>query len=267
MSEQRWSRVRAMGAGSPEDPAASSSEPLSVSEEELRAELSLLGFPAVPRPRLLQFKEELEHLMRSRATSDVSTGSDPDKENIPSIPDVSSDCGRSSAWPRLSDLEAQHCGRDSVSESSFGSASGGRKPMTRKVLRRRSDGRAEVCDESTLSCEGAESEESRLPSRASFIRPPPYSLLDQYRQRSDPVGRYLDYKQSWDAVQGALERGRREARWRVGGQMRVAPPPAPHPRPLPVPNSYIVPTEKKRYGLRWAIRQDLVNGNVPRGPS
>lgn len=40
-------------------------------------------------------------------------------------------------------------------------------------------------------------------------------------------------------------------------------PPAPKPRRVFVPNSYVVPTEKKRSALRWEIRNDLANGLLP----
>lgn len=263
---------------------------MSVSEEDLRTELSLLGFPAIPRHRLLQFKEDLEQLMRSQEGSETHSGNSAqsEKENIrsSSLLQVFSDWNKMSAWPMNASSSRQEpfsqgqpdsYSRHTVSLGGNGQEKRRAPPITRKVLRRRSNGQAEVCDESTLSSEveslsGTEEsmdEEHRIPSRRSptlsadcvqsFIRVPPYSLLEQYRQHSDPVSRFHEYKQSWTAVQRVLERSRKEVRWGVRERMMSAPP-APLPRPLPAPNTYIIPTDKKRYGLRWAIRQDLVNG-------
>lgn len=39
--------------------------------------------------------------------------------------------------------------------------------------------------------------------------------------------------------------------------------PQPKPRRVFVPNTYVVPTEKKRSALRWEIRHDLANGLLP----
>ncbi|XP_063791571.1 centriolar and ciliogenesis-associated protein HYLS1 [Pseudophryne corroboree] len=259
---------------------------VSVSEEDLRNELSLLGYPSVPHKRFLQFKEDLEHLMRSQKPVDLSPassggGAEAEKENNPVT----------LSWPISSTASSQAPGQrdgpDSYSKHTVrvgGLSFGKQRPpaLTRKVLRRKSDGQVQVCDESLLSSLTETGDEDMTVSSEvtrpesvgeqsidcikSFIRLPPYSLLDQYRQRSDPVGRYHGYKQSWDALQGAQERSKKELRWEVRERMMSAPP-LPLPRPLPTPNSYVIPTDKKRYGLRWAIRQDLVNGNIPRGSS
>ncbi|XP_040297077.1 hydrolethalus syndrome protein 1 [Bufo bufo] len=256
---------------------------LTVSVEELRSELSLLGFTSVPQQRLLQFKQDLEYLMRSRAALDVSSGSsadatDPGKEGEA----TSASEGATSDWDRLRArpssassqeraFQAHRQCLDSYTKNTF-RVGALEKPrasaLTRKVLRRKSDGQVQVCDESLLSSD-TEVEDSRASSGESqavksFIRVPPHSLLEQYRQRSDPVGRYQDYKHSWEALQASLEKSRKELRWGVRERMMSAPP-LPLPRALPTPNSYVVPTEKKRYGLRWAVRQDLVHGNIPRG--
>ncbi|KAM5126179.1 centriolar and ciliogenesis-associated protein HYLS1 [Mantella aurantiaca] len=221
-----------------------------VSEEDVRAELCRLGFPEIPRQRLLQFKEDLERLMRSRPA-----------ENIPDS-SRGSDSHTWSYWP-ASDPEPLPRGQEKRRVVA----------VTRKVLRKRSDGHVEVCDESTLSSDKESllgDGDATLPTRhsvdgvRSFIRVPSYSLLEQYRHHSDPVHRYHDYKHGWTTGQRLLERHRKEVRRGVRERMMSAPTP-PLPRPIPPPNTYIIPTDKKRYGLRWAIRQDLVNGHVPRG--
>ncbi|XP_075704977.1 centriolar and ciliogenesis-associated protein HYLS1 [Rhinoderma darwinii] len=264
---------------SPSHDGSASSAPLTVSVEELRSELSLLGFTSVPQQRLLQFKQDLEYLMRSRAALEVSSGdlTDPIMESRFTSPGAGPGWDKLPAWSSSgssqSTFQAPARGEDldPYSKHTFSvGAQALEKPkapvLTRKVLRRRSDGQVQVCDESLLSAESDPSRVSSGESQAvkSFIRLPPYSLLDQYRQRSDPVGRYQEYKQSWDVLQGALEKSRKELRWGVRERMMSAPP-LPLPRALATPNPYVIPTEKKRYGLRWAIRQDLVNGQIPRG--
>ncbi|XP_073505166.1 centriolar and ciliogenesis-associated protein HYLS1 [Phyllobates terribilis] len=263
------------------------SAPLTVSEEELRSELSLLGFTSVPQPRLLQFKEDLEFLMRSRAVLEDCSGSCEDTEDLGKENGGTSVCEWAPpCWDKLpawtAPASSQECvfkapaHREDMDSYTKHTVTVGAqvlgKPrvpaLTRKVLRRRSDGQVQVCDESLLSAE-SELEDSRVScaesqAAKSFIRIPPYSLLEQYRQRSDPVGRYQEYKQSWDALQLSVEKSRKELRWGVRERMMSAPP-LPLPRALPMPNSYVIPTEKKRYGLRWAIRHALVHGKMPRG--
>ncbi|XP_073402412.1 centriolar and ciliogenesis-associated protein HYLS1 [Dendrobates tinctorius] len=255
------------------------SAPLTVSEEELRSELSLLGFTSVPQQRLLQFKEDLECLMRSRAALEDSLGPFEDPT------DVGKENGGTSVsdWDKHS-ASSQQCvinapaHRGALDPYTKHTVRAGaqvlgkpRPPaLTRKVLRRSSDGQVQVCDESMLSAE-SELHDSRVPctesqAKKSFIRIPPYSLLEQYRQRSDPVGRYQEYKQSWDALQGSVERSKKELCWGVRERMLSAPPLL-LPRALPLPNSYVIPTEKKRFRLRWAIRHALVHGKMPRGDS
>ncbi|XP_069840882.1 centriolar and ciliogenesis-associated protein HYLS1 isoform X2 [Dendropsophus ebraccatus] len=257
--------------------------PLTVSLEELRSELSLLGFTSVPQQRLLQFKQDLESLMQSPAALEVSSGSSGDRTDpreeaggaagawdpLPVWPSPSP-----SQEPSLQDTAHSDPLDSYIRHTVKVGPQGLQKPrppiVTRKVLRRKSDGQLQVCNESLLSTESEpeDSRASRGDSQAvkSFIRVPPYSLLEQYRQRSDPVGRYQEYKQSWDVLQVSLEKSKKELRWEVRERMMSAPP-LPVPRALPTPNSYVIPTEKKRYGLRWAIRQDLVHGNIPGGAS
>ncbi|KAM4608189.1 centriolar and ciliogenesis-associated protein HYLS1 [Discoglossus pictus] len=270
--------------------------PLTVSEEELRAELSLLGFDGVPRHRLLEFKQDLERLMMRGVRGPSGDRRESKEERDPPTTPLS---GAASAWDHLSawaspsssssqEWEGPRKPQDPYTKHTVTVASRGlgtrrAAPLTRKVLRKKSDGQTHVSDESSI-CSEVETDEGdtvttsaaepSLPPESwtshspdcikSFIRPPPQSLLNRYRQRSDPVGRYQQYKQSWDALQVALERGRKELRWGIREQM-MAPQPQPLPRPLPLPNPYVVPTDKKRYGLRWAIRQDMANGVMPRG--
>ncbi|XP_063287008.1 centriolar and ciliogenesis-associated protein HYLS1 [Pelobates fuscus] len=258
-----------------EESQSSSLDISDISEEELQRELSFLGYPQVPQEVILKFKEDLVRLMRKGIT-DISRSS---KETDPVSKPLKE---RSLAgWATPSSFSSlDNVGHYSKHNVNVGGRGLGilrtTQPLTRKVLRRTSNGQIQVTDESSMFSESEErdSQISEGPSAEtchqpsadytkSFIRPPSYSLLDQYRQRSDPVGRYQEYKQSWDAIQRALERSRKDLRWEIREQMICAPP-QPLPRPLPAINTYVVPTEKKRYGLRWAIRKDLVNGIMPR---
>ncbi|OCT64530.1 hydrolethalus syndrome protein 1 homolog [Xenopus laevis] len=269
---------------------------ITVSEEELRHELSLLGFSYVPRQRLLEFKKDLERLMNQGSVAASPETSRLENESLyetanttAARPMESSGWHQTSAWPTTSSSSTssnewcnQQRNQDSYTKHTV--SLGGNMPatkkapqITRKVLRRKSDGQTHVSDESFLYTETEEedtgssivdfqSESSGRSSAScvkSFIRPPPYSLLDQYRQRSDPVGRYQEYKQKWDALQVALERNRKELRWGIREQMMSAPP-QPAARSVPLPNTYVIPTDKKRYALRWAVRRDLINGVMPR---
>ncbi|KAM8962414.1 centriolar and ciliogenesis-associated protein HYLS1 [Pelodytes ibericus] len=257
--------------------------PVELSEEDLQKELSLLGYTHVPRHRILQFKEDLMSLMK-KGQEDESQASGREnraviKQSVPStFKEPESSWNHLSAWPAPSSSSSHPVpGGHIVSVGGPWLGAQKAQPLTRKVLRKKSDGQMHVSDESLVSSE-TEQEESQISAEdlsadscfrhssqctKSFIRPPPFSLLDQYRQRSDPVGRYQEYKQSWDAHQGALVQSRKDLRWGVREQMMSALPQCP-PRPLPTPNSYVVPTDKKRYGLRWSVRKDLVNGIVPR---
>ncbi|KFQ44684.1 Hydrolethalus syndrome protein 1, partial [Nestor notabilis] len=58
---------------------------------------------------------------------------------------------------------------------------------------------------------------------------------------------------------------RQELRWSIREQMLCkAELPGKPPQHLYIPNTYTVPTEKKRAALRWEVRWDLANGLIPR---
>ncbi|XP_069507713.1 centriolar and ciliogenesis-associated protein HYLS1 [Ambystoma mexicanum] len=180
------------------------------------------------------------------------------------------------------------------SSSSSSQDAGVRRPvMKRKVLRRRQDGQTQVSDESIISetdsgiwehravLQGEHGTDSdslssdSLPDRwiqrpadwdrhKSFIRPRMEPLINGYRKRTDPVAKYMQYKQSWDSMQVSVDKGRRELRWGIREQMLYKTPQViSRPPQVYVPNDYVVPTEKKRYALRWGVRYDLVNGIIP----
>ncbi|KAJ1126204.1 hypothetical protein NDU88_004612 [Pleurodeles waltl] len=202
----------------------------------------------------------------------------------------------SSNTPRLSSQRGEQL--IALSNSPEGSSSsqdipGPRPVMKRKVLRRRHDGQTLVSDESVISETDSDIWEPRAVFQGetitdsdslssdmqssrwihrptdwdrhkSFIRPRMEPLIDGYRKRTDPVAKYMHYKQSWDSMQMSVEKGRRELCWGIREQMLYKSPQViSRPAQVYVPNSYVVPTEKKRYALRWGVRYDLVNGIIP----
>ncbi|XP_068177188.1 dentin sialophosphoprotein [Antennarius striatus] len=91
----------------------------------------------------------------------------------------------------------------------------------------------------------------------SFIRP-----LIQSSRKTDPVAKYFHYKQFWEMFKPPGEADRSAVRQELKERLEYQPPP-PKPRRVLVPNSYVIPTEKKRSALRWQVRNDLANGLVP----
>ncbi|XP_029906410.1 hydrolethalus syndrome protein 1 homolog isoform X1 [Myripristis murdjan] len=100
------------------------------------------------------------------------------------------------------------------------------------------------------------------PRSKSFIRP----VVKQRLKKSDPVDRYFQYKQLWKMFKLPGETDMKAIRKEIQEQLAYQPPP-PKPRRVYVPNTYVVPTEKKRSALRWEIRNDLANGLLPGRPA
>ncbi|KAI4796535.1 hypothetical protein KUCAC02_026922 [Chaenocephalus aceratus] len=107
----------------------------------------------------------------------------------------------------------------------------------------------------------AKSDGDLRPKPKSFIRP---VMSQQTIKKTDPVAKYFHYKQLWEMFTLPGESDRRAIRMEIKEQLAYQPP-APKPRRVFVPNSYVVPTEKKRSALRWEIRNDLANGLLPHG--
>ncbi|XP_041640158.1 hydrolethalus syndrome protein 1 [Cheilinus undulatus] len=97
------------------------------------------------------------------------------------------------------------------------------------------------------------------PKPKSFIRP---VMNQQTLKKTDPVAKYFQYKQFWEMFKLPGESDRKAIRREIQEQLAYQPPP-PKPRRVYVPNTYVVPTEKKRSALRWEIRTDLANGVLP----
>ncbi|XP_056136096.1 centriolar and ciliogenesis-associated protein HYSL1 isoform X2 [Lampris incognitus] len=99
------------------------------------------------------------------------------------------------------------------------------------------------------------------PRPKSFIRPQLHRHMRNLK-KNDPVKLYFQYKQDWNMFKVPGENDKRTLRREIRQQLAYQPP-APKPRRVYVPNSYIVPTEKKRSALRWEIRNDLAKGLLP----
>ncbi|XP_073334877.1 centriolar and ciliogenesis-associated protein HYSL1 [Pagrus major] len=97
------------------------------------------------------------------------------------------------------------------------------------------------------------------PKHKSFIRP---VVNQQPRKKTDPVAKYFQYKQLWDMFKLPGEQDRRAVRLEIKERLAYQPPP-PKPRRVYLPNTYTVPTDKRRSALRWEIRNDLAHGLVP----
>ncbi|XP_075947729.1 uncharacterized protein hyls1 [Anarhichas minor] len=97
------------------------------------------------------------------------------------------------------------------------------------------------------------------PKPKSFIRP---AMSQQTLKKTDPVAKYFEYKQHWAMHKVPGEDQRRSERREIKERLAYRPPP-PKPRRVYVPNTYVVPTEKKRSALCWRIRNDLANGLLP----
>ncbi|XP_051239635.1 probable serine/threonine-protein kinase kinX isoform X1 [Dicentrarchus labrax] len=105
----------------------------------------------------------------------------------------------------------------------------------------------------------AQSDAGVRPKPKSFIRP---VMTQQTIKKTDPVAKYFQYKQLWEMFKLPGENDRRTLRLDIKERLAYQPPP-PKPRRVYVPNTYIVPTEKKRSSLRWEVRNDLANGLLP----
>ncbi|XP_014863177.1 PREDICTED: hydrolethalus syndrome protein 1 [Poecilia mexicana] len=96
------------------------------------------------------------------------------------------------------------------------------------------------------------------PKPKSFIRP---VMFQRAIKKNDPVTRYFQYKEMWDAFQVPGDNVRKALRWQIKEKLSYQP--LPKPRRVYVPNTYTVPTQKKRSELRWTIRNDLANRRLP----
>ncbi|XP_064603205.1 centriolar and ciliogenesis-associated protein HYLS1-like [Liolophura sinensis] len=175
-----------------------------------------------------------------------------------------------------------------------------RRYMRRKILRKGSDG-SKIIDESvtesevgsladieerlkevrlsyyTLNHRGertrpASAPPAQAPYRLDPDDPRPASVIlrsadhphTRNLRKCDPVARGQQFRQSWAANRVPGEKAHKRLRWNVREQMLCRDTMEyKRPQKTYVPNSYVVPTEKKRSALRWQVRMDIAQGNVP----
>ncbi|XP_021231851.1 hydrolethalus syndrome protein 1 [Numida meleagris] len=97
----------------------------------------------------------------------------------------------------------------------------------------------------------------------SFI-PPRLDVLRQNRSRSDRVAKYFEYKREWERFPVPGEHQHKDLLWGIRAKMLTQHNFPSKPQRTYVPNTYTVPTDKKRSALRWGVRWDLANGLIPK---
>uniref|UniRef100_A0A8C9G685 HYLS1 centriolar and ciliogenesis associated n=1 Tax=Pavo cristatus TaxID=9049 RepID=A0A8C9G685_PAVCR len=97
----------------------------------------------------------------------------------------------------------------------------------------------------------------------SFI-PPRLEARCQNRSKSDRVAKYFEYKRAWERFPVPGQDQRRDLRCCIRGRLLAQHSHPSRPQHTYIPNTYTVPTDKKRAALRWEVRCDLANGLIPR---
>lgn len=90
----------------------------------------------------------------------------------------------------------------------------------------------------------------------SFIRPTTHHPHTRQIKKTDPVSRYHQFKNEWQAKKAPGEKSHKNLRWNVRGKLLQCDV-FEKPQRNYVPNKYVVPTEKKRQALRWEVRSNL----------
>ncbi|XP_078458638.1 centriolar and ciliogenesis-associated protein HYLS1 isoform X1 [Lampetra planeri] len=221
--------------GDPQIPATNHSSPEEPSFVDSRRPVSATEFrkPAIKRKVLRRHNGEVQVFDESTATeSDAETTSEFEFRQ-----------------PPIS-LES-----DSASQSEESERAGGargrrefqtRPPPSRWTWRSASEDRASVQDHPP-----------------SFIRPQMNHPHTRNLKKTDPVAKYLQYKQEWENFKPPGECNRKNLRWNIREHMLYKEEPLPRPQRVFAPNTYVVPTEKKRSALRWEVRHDMARGNAP----
>lgn len=311
-------------------------------DDEIRYELSKLGYTSVPDYRLKEFKKDLKVLIRreyskessqnnslsSHPPPDTSTSGclhDHDRSPLEESHDLLPRSTTQDSW-RISNhqsgkesrydvgadpimkkplgpaptkqiggnfsmydstTDTSHLHRDDVSDTDTE-----RRMVKRKVLRKKDDG-SKVIDESVsdigsildlderLRELGLDDDRmSRRPQSARDV--PPYRLSpDDQRpasvilraakhphtknlRKSDPVARFQQFRQSWSQQKAPGEKVHKNLRWNIREHMLAQDQVLEKKTPkVFVPNKYVVPTDKKRRDLRWQIRMDIAQGQMP----
>lgn len=297
---------------------------LEFTDDEIRDELSKLGYRSIPSERLQEFKKDLRVLIqheRSKLSRDTSLSShiqtdasdsflgpphrrleedsppgyiSREKENRPFRYDHGEPIFKKPLPPQPSQVRGDFALYDSHLDSTKDDFSGsecGSRMVKRKVLRKKTDG-SRVIDESFTESESGSvldiNERLRLlgintdrPSTAPASEPPYRLSPDDPRpasvilrpsehphtrnvRKSDPVARYQQFRQSWTHQRAPGEKKHNQLRWNIREQMLAQDQVVEKKsQRVFVPNKYIVPTDKQRKSLRWQIRMDLAQGQMP----
>lgn len=188
--------------------------------------------------------------------------------------------------------QSQLSHRDDVSETDSE-----RRMVKRKVLRKEKDGTRRVDESMTESEAGSlmdinerlrelgiydsvdffnkkrpQSAQDAPPYRLSPDDPRPASVIlrksdhphTKNLRKSDPVARYQEFRKSWEQQRAPGEKNHKNLRWNVREQMLAQDVVyEKKPQRVFVPNKYTVPSDKKRNALRWQIRMDMAQGELP----
>lgn len=154
---------------------------------------------------------------------------------------------------------------ETVSESDNGSIGDAQEMVDRLVLHDLDNG------QEFRRCHSARSAQEPPPYRLSPSDPRLPSVIYSMEEhphtknlrRMDPVNRYHEMKQAWSLQKAPGEKLHKRLRWNIREQMLVQEIPEKKQHKIFVPNSYVVPTEKKRSALCWQIRMDMAQGNMP----
>uniref|UniRef100_A0A3P9DJW8 HYLS1 centriolar and ciliogenesis associated n=1 Tax=Maylandia zebra TaxID=106582 RepID=A0A3P9DJW8_9CICH len=258
---------------------------LDFSEEEIQEQLALLGYKNIPKHRLREFKQDLDELVRRGEWKGLSSSNEINAKSQATTPQPS---------PPAYTKEKGMCNKLKACNYTSTPDTQGRHFIKRKVLRYCLEERlAQLHLATSPEQESPESDnedlddqsdtqtsESERVSLSAFelymkgmtrtksdgdIRPNQIIrpvMSQQTIKKTDPVAKYFQYKQLWEMFKLSGEKDRRALRSEIKQRLTYQPPP-PKPRRVYVPNTYIVPTEKKRSALRWKIRNDLASGLLP----
>ncbi|CAF3012857.1 unnamed protein product [Rotaria sp. Silwood2] len=288
--------------------------------EEIRRELARLGYDGLSKQTLLKFQHDLEDLAQNEKNQDsheVKRSVARQQSNvdftihqpIPSDDEYNrnepnDDTSESLDETNTPTMSSFHY-RPKNNEDDNRSETSSQRVIKRKVLRHY-NGKATVCDESRsetgsvldsrdtsylndlhyqhkrgrrriesaseIDNQSTYSDDTRSISSIhpvkSFIRPSTATTASLRRSRSfsnnniDSVQLYSYYRQQWASQRAPGEKSHQSLRWAIRDQLLQKDVPVKR-KSTPRVNNYIVPTAKKRSALRWNIRYSLANGLQP----
>ncbi|KAM3865359.1 centriolar and ciliogenesis-associated protein HYLS1-like [Diretmus argenteus] len=237
---------------------------LDFSEEEIQEQLAILGYRNIPKHTLREFKREPPTGLEVELEPE-DTQHSPYTDSHTSTPDGETH-GRHFIKRKVL---RKHKGEffvcdESVHSEESDAASGLEERLggLHVSMSTQHDSETEN-DDVTSQSEDHSSENDGISFSAfqSYIRAMVHSGPDAGPQAPTQV-LYFQYKREWDKFKVPGEQDRRHLRREVRERLASQPPP-PKPQRVYVPNTYVVPTEKKRSALRWQVKHDLANGLLP----